>query len=340
MDEPSAYISYRHPFSGTIARALFHALRAAHCNVFLGNDPLDLRLIEAHAYFLVVITPALIEALQIPNDPMAQEIEQAIHTRRGIIPLLANGFSFNSTFMPGVINLLRRYQGMILTPKTLPQTVETLMTVRFKQEIFGKIVPLPDDERDAVQARAEAAAREPIPTGDELHAEVMFNHAFVHARQDRVAKLVDYDEALRLNPRHIYARFERAQERRRSGDDAGAFEDFDEALRQEPAYYEVALSRAELHFARGAYLSALADYELVLSILPDNLLAITGKALTLHALGQSDQAIRLWLPLLVRDERFSDAVWVGRELRLSAMMIDETHRLIQRLHAVPDASER
>jgi hypothetical protein len=53
MNEPTAYLCYRHPFSGAIARALFHALRAANCNIFLGNDPLDLRQIEARAYFLV-----------------------------------------------------------------------------------------------------------------------------------------------------------------------------------------------------------------------------------------------------------------------------------------------
>jgi tetratricopeptide (TPR) repeat protein len=340
MDEPSAYLCYRHPFSGMIARALFHALRAAGCDVFLGTDPIDLAQSEARAYFLVVITPALIETLQDPDDPTVLEIDQAIRTRRDIIPLLANGFSFNSTFMPGAINVLRRYHGLTLTPESLPQTVETLMTARFTREIFGKTLPVPEDQRAAAQARVEAAAREPVPSDDALRAEVAFNRALAHARQDRAAKLADYDETLRLNPRHIFARYERAQERRRSGDDAGAFEDYDEALRQYPAYYHVVLSRAELHFARGAYANALADYDRGLALLPDNLLAITGKALTLHALGRADEAHRLWLPLLVRDERFSDAVWVGRELRLSAVLIDETHRLVQRLHAVPDASDR
>lgn len=337
MGEPSVYLSYHHQFSGVLARALFHALRAAGSRVFLSSDPLDLRQIEANAYFLVIITPALIELLQNPDDHMVLEINEAIHKRRGIIPLLANGFSFNNTFMPGAINVLRRYQGLVVTPDTLPKTIQTLMTTRLKREIFGTVVPLPEDECAAVQARTEAAAREAIPTSDHLRAEVTFNHALAHARQDRAAKLADYDETLRLNPLHIFARYERAQERRRSGDEIGAFEDYDEALRQEPAYFEVALSRADLHFARGAYGRALDDYDRVLAQRPGNLQATTGKALTLHALGRGDEAMRLWLPLLVRDERFSDAVWVGRELRLSAVLIDETHRLIQRLHAVPDA---
>ena len=336
MNEPSAYLSYHHPYSGSIARALFQALRGADCRVFLGSDPPDLTQIEAHAYFLVIITPALIEALQNPADPMALEIEQAIHRRRGIIPLLTNGFSFNSTSMPGAINVLRRYHGLALTPETLPETVTALITERFTKPIFGTLIPTPPEQLDAVQERM-AAAREPNPTADELRAEVMFNRGLAHARQDRAAKLADYDEALRLNPRHIYARYERAQERRRSGDDAGAFEDYDEALRQASAFYPVSLSRAELYFTRGAYPAALADFVQVATQHPDNLLAITGKALTLHALGRDDEAIRLWLPLLIRDERFSDAVWVGRELRLPAAMIDEAHRLIQRLHAVPDA---
>jgi tetratricopeptide (TPR) repeat protein len=161
----------------------------------------------------------------------------------------------------------------------------------------------------------------------------------MRARQDHAAKRADYDEVLRLNPAHVYARFERALERRRSSDEVGAFEDYSEILRLNPQFYKANNNRAELYFVRGQFERALADYEQATSVSPAYTMALAGKALTLHALGRVEEALRLWRPLLAKDERFYDAGWVGREFRLPAAMIDELHRLNTHLHALSHASD-
>jgi tetratricopeptide (TPR) repeat protein len=137
----------------------------------------------------------------------------------------------------------------------------------------------------------------------------------------------------------VYARFERALERRRSGDETGAFEDYSEILRVNPQFYKAYNNRAELYFTRAQFERALSDYEQATALSPNYTMALAGKALTLHALGRVDAAFSLWKPLLAQDERFYNAGWVGREMRLPAAMIDEMHRLNTHLQAMSHAAD-
>jgi tetratricopeptide (TPR) repeat protein len=330
--------------------ALFQALRASEYDVFMDagaldeRDDVDRAQIAARSHFLVILTPALIaslqtrdssrgfiETLQQPDDPMRSEIEQAVANRRNIVPLLANDFTFSASLMPKTIHALRRYYGLSLAPETLDQTVASLSKGRLDTTIFGTLVPTPLEHEEAVERRIADAARLPAPTADELAAEVVFNHALARNRQDLAGKIVDLDAVLRLNPRHVDARFDRAVARRRNGDESGAVADYDAVLKLDPQYYKAYNNRAELYFAHRAYTKALADYERATALQPNFVMAQAGKALTLHALGRVDEALALWKPLAAHDERFNDAVWVGRELRLPTTMIDEIRRLTQHL---------
>jgi tetratricopeptide (TPR) repeat protein len=339
------YICYRRSFSASIALALFHALREQGCDVFMdvnrfdNRDAVDLAQIEAHVHFLLVLTPGLIEPLQNADDPTRREIEYAIARRRSVIPLLTNGFTFTPTILPSKIAVLRRHYGLAITPETLVENVATLHERLANAHFFGTLVLTPAEQQEMVTARVAEAENQPLPTPDQLSAETLFNRALTRARQDHAAKRTDYDEVLRLNPAHVYARFERALERRRSNDEAGAFDDYSEILRIHPQFYRAYNNRAELYFTRSQFEHALADYEQATAIRPDYTMSLTGKALTLHALGRVDAALQLWKPLLAKDERFYDAGWVGREFRLPTAMIDELHRLNTHLHALAHASD-
>ncbi len=342
MNERAVYLSYRRSFSHYLALSLFHALRARGFDVYMNagdydlRDSIDLAQIEARPHFLIVLTPCLIETLQNADDPMWREIEQAIHTRRNIVPLLTNGFTFNNSFLPPELGVLRRYHALTVTLDTLADAAAALDSHYLNARIFGALAPTPTEGHETMQRRIEEAARQPPPTENELRAEVVFNHAHARSRQDHAGRLADFDEVLRLNPGHIHARFDRALARRRSGDDAGAVEDFSEVLRRSPYFYKAYNHRAELHFTQGHYQHALADYERATALQADYTMALAGKAVTLHALGHVDEALDLWKPLAARDERFFDAVWVGRELRLPTVMIDEIDRLTLRLRPLSD----
>lgn len=337
MNDRSVYISYSRRYCCAGALSLFHALRGAGCDVYMNvsafndRDEIDLAQIDARAHFLVVVAPGMVELLQKPNESMTQEIERAVARRRNIVPLRETDSPFNISTLPKEMGGLRRYYVLPLTPETLAETVATLVADRFTTTIFGTLTPTPPEHEEVVRQRIEEAASLPVPTDDELRAEIVFNHSLARNRQDLAGRIADLDEVLRIQPQHIEARFDRAVVRRRSGDESGAVEDYDTVLRLAPQYYRAYNNRAELYFAHRAYAQALADYEQATALRPNYVMSLAGKALTLHALGRYDEAMALWKPLVARDERFYDPLWVGRELRLPMAMIDEIRSLTQRL---------
>lgn len=342
MNARAVYLSYRRSFSHYVALGLFHELRRLGFDVYMNageydlRDAVDLAQIDARSHFLIVLTPSLLETLQASDDPLWREIERALHGRRNIVPLLTNGFTFTNSFVPPDLSSLRRYHTLTVQPDDLAAVAVTLDRRYLNTQIFGTLVPPPAADHDTMRRRIEETARQPQPTPDELRAEVIFNRAHARSRQDHAGRLADLNEVLRLNPDHVYARFDRALERRRTGDEAGAVEDYNEVLRRSPYSYKAYNNRAELHFAHGHYERALADYERATALRSDYTMARAGKAVTLHALGHVDEALDLWKPLVAGDERFFDAVWVGRELRLPTAMIDEIDRLTLRLRPLSD----
>ena len=328
----SIYLCCRPSVSYNLALALFHALRAAGLDVFVdlddsaSDEPSPTRqfdLIDARPHFLVVLTPAQLPRYHAPDDFVRQQIEHAAQSRRNIIPILTNGFSFAHTLVPEEIAFLRRYRALAVTHEALDAAVAQLSDQYLNARSFGEIAPLPDqDER---RQQIDAVARLPLPTPDQLNAEALFNQSFTLGRQDFAGKIALYDEALRLNPTYIAARFYRALTRQRSGDERGALADYDDLLRQNPRIYKAFNNRAEVRFALGDTEGALADYDQALVEHPDYVMARMGKAITLYALGQTDEALRFWQSLVMGDHRFLDVGWVGRELRLPPAMIDELH---------------
>jgi len=335
------YISYRRSVSFYLTLALYHSMRAAGADVFMDTgrheirDALHFAQIEARPHFVVVLPPGLVEAMQRPNDPQRCEIEHAVSKRRNLVPLRAQGFNFRG--IPSRVpmtDILRRYYALDFSPETLTQTITMLCESFFTRRIFGQITPTPRGHRLALERIKAEADAFPFPTDAELASEAIFNHGLARNRPDFEGKLTDYDEALRLNPDNVYVRFNRALARRRSGDELGALADYDEVLRVNPQFHKAYNNRAEIYFTQGAYDQALADYDQAIRLYDHYVMALAGKALTLHALDRIDEALDLWKPLLAQDQGFYDATWVGRELRLLPAMIDEAHRLTLRLQSL------
>jgi tetratricopeptide (TPR) repeat protein len=346
MDERALTLIHCTTYTTGLALALYERLCAEGIDVFFDADARDrssdlhLRQVEARPHFLVLVSRGLLEALQRPDDALRQEFDRAVETRRNIVLLMAHGFSFNNTFLPDEITFLRRYYALPLLPETLEETVTALSARLARTRIFGTLTPLtPEDEAASAEIRARTAAQ-PQPSANELRAETIFNEIRSTSRQDTSQRMAEYDEALRLNPYFTALRFDRARARCRVGDEAGAIADYNEILRLQPDHYKAYNNRAELHFALGNYAQALADFDQTLAFAPEFIMAICGRALTLHALGRATEALAIWNTLLEQDERFHDALWVGREMSLPSAMVAEAHRLTMRLKAQPDAADR
>lgn len=115
------------------------------------------------------------------------------------------------------------------------------------------------------------------------------------------------------------------------GDREHALADHEAALRlnlQEAATYS---DRGETYFVLGDYILALHDFDQAVRLSPDLDVAQAGKALTHHALGETDEAHRLWQAMLTREPRYADITWVAEQLNWPDAMIAEVRVLLAAL---------
>ena len=97
------FLSYRRatPYH---ARLIHTELKNRGYDVFMDVESMDsgafariiLREIEARAHFLVILTPSALDRCTEPDDWLRTEIEHALDYKRNIVPLMFDGFSFNS----------------------------------------------------------------------------------------------------------------------------------------------------------------------------------------------------------------------------------------------------
>ncbi len=119
---------------------------------------------------------------------------------------------------------------------------------------------------------------------------------------------------------HAQGLLDKGMERREVFDFAGALESFDALVAYCPDYAEGYNQRAFVHFLREAYETALPDLARTLDLSPRHVGALSGQALTFHALGRDAQAalslraaleLNPWLSerhLLTHLERLEDAL--------------------------------
>ncbi|MEW5828987.1 MAG: S24 family peptidase [Chloroflexota bacterium] len=108
--EKTVFISYRRT-DISWALAIYQYLTMHGYDVFIdfqsipsGNfEKVIIENIKARAHFLVILTPSALDRCNNPTDWLRKEIEQAIDEKRNIIPLMMEGFGFDS---PAVTRVL------------------------------------------------------------------------------------------------------------------------------------------------------------------------------------------------------------------------------------------
>jgi hypothetical protein len=65
--------------------------------------------------------------------------------------------------------------------------------------------------------------------------------------------------------------------------------------------------------------------------MPQERLLIGGFALTIHALGNVEEAKKLWQGMVDIDRHYLDAKWVGEQMLWPEAMVNEADKLIKEL---------
>jgi tetratricopeptide (TPR) repeat protein len=143
--------------------------------------------------------------------------------------------------------------------------------------------------------------------------------------------ITDYNEAIRLKPDYAIAYNNRGLAKYNISDYRGAITDYNEAIRLKPDYALAFSNRGETHFALGQYDHAQKDFQHAMQLNTSLNYAIGGLAVTLHKLGNTQQAINLWKMLTGLDAQYRDADWAAKKLYWSESMREEAKKLVAKL---------
>jgi tetratricopeptide (TPR) repeat protein len=141
----------------------------------------------------------------------------------------------------------------------------------------------------------------------------------------------DYSRAIEIDPQYVDAHINRGVIYYSEGKSDSAIADYINAIELAPQNAMVYNNRGEAYFQQGKYRNALADFEKANSLSPGDNFVLAGMAITHHALGNVDEAGRLWRVLVAIDKRYLDAEWVKTELGWHDVLVDEARKVIAAL---------
>jgi len=168
----TVFISYRRK-DYAWALHVFKDLRQHNYQVFIDWDGIAhgkfaeaiVDNVWSHAHFVVLLTPDALERCSNPADWLRREIELAIESKRNVVPLLFNGFSFEDKLaverLQGALAPLRDYQALSIPAD--PAYFDTAL-VRLRKMLSGPVdVQIRDASAHAkliAQQQHAAAAKE------------------------------------------------------------------------------------------------------------------------------------------------------------------------------------
>jgi tetratricopeptide (TPR) repeat protein len=267
-------------------------------SVILGN-------IKARAHFVVILTPSALKQCGEPQDWVRREIEAALASRRNIVPLMLEGFAFDTpeiaNQLTGTLASLQKYNALRVPVDYFDAAMERLRSQYLNVPLDAVLHPLSKSAQENARDQQAAATSAAPVSQTELTAQEWFERGLYssdfeeqvrcydeairlkpdfaeafHGRgwarldkEDLEGAIDDFNEAIRLKPDFAEAFYDRGNARS-DGDENGAIEDFSEAIRLRPDYADAFFYRAFTRSRLGDAVGAIEDYSEVIRLKPDN----------------------------------------------------------------------
>ncbi len=220
--EKSVFISYRRSTSEYLARAIYLDLRASGYDVFLDFESIDsgsferiiLGQIAARAHFLALLTPGSVERCVNSDDWMRREIEYAMDMGRNVVPVSAQGFSFEDAepYLKGRLVTLPQYNALVMPSGYFDEAMTRLRTRFLNKPLELILHPTLPEDRAAVEEAITESAAAPEPTPDQLQAEQHFERGMTLANQSDYARAIKaFTQAITLKPDFVQAYYQRGR---------------------------------------------------------------------------------------------------------------------------------
>lgn len=277
--EKTVFISYRHT-NVFLALAISQNLTHSRFDVFLDYQGIAsgdferviLENIRARVHFLVLLTPSALDRCGTPGDWLRCEIEEALETRRNVVPLMLEGFDFGTpaiaSKLTGKLAMLKRYNGMTVPAEYFDAAMTKLRDKFLNVPLEAVLHPASAFAQYAAKEQQTAAAAAPLVQQRELTAEEWFERGFDTSDPDE--KIRCWTEAIRLNPVDALAYSNRDTVRDTNGDHDGAVKDYTEALRLQPDKVEAYYARGTVRIREGNYEGAVEDYTEAIRLNPND----------------------------------------------------------------------
>jgi tetratricopeptide (TPR) repeat protein len=227
--------------------------------------------IRARAHFLVLLTPSALDDVSRPDDWLRREIEIALDAKRNIVPLMLEGFDFDSRGiakrLTGRVADLKSYNALPVPAAYFDEAMSRLRNTFLNIQLDAVLHPESPAEQQTVQQQ-QAAAGAPTVQKLELTAQECFEQAYKAGDPAEAIRL--YSQAIAFKPEYAFAFNNRGLLREQQGDLAGAREDYDTAIRLKPDYTDAFKTRGAFRWTQGDLAGARADYDIAIRLTPDD----------------------------------------------------------------------
>lgn len=316
--EKSIFISYRRT-NIFHARATFQDLRANDYDVFMDYETMNagdfdqiiINQIKARAHFLLILTPSALERCSEPTDWLRREIETAIDSKRNIIPLMFDGFDWNSNrkYLTGKLEKLPNFNALPIPAMYFDEAMNRLRTRFLNVETNTILYPTPKADEPLVKKKIEEATQQPAVTEAQLSASEYLergnrNYYAGHFEE----AIADYTDSIRLDPQNANTYYNRGviyQEEKQDYDRAIA--DYGEAIRLNPRNTRAYTGRGLSYKNKGSYDLAIADYSEAIRINPKYTNAYVWRGTVYQELHNYDLAIADYTDAILLDPRNATA---------------------------------
>jgi tetratricopeptide (TPR) repeat protein len=276
--EKTVFISYRRT-NVFNALAIYQNLTAHGFDVFFDYESIKsgsfeqiiLNQIAARAHFVVLLTPSALERCNEPGDWLRREIEHALDSKRNIVPLMFEGFSFRDVqqYLTGRLAILSSYNAITVPAEYFDAAMHRLRNDFLNVSLDVVLHPTTASDRVTVQQVQAAAAERSLVTENQLTAEELFEKAYqLGETQKYEAAIIAYDEGIRLNPHYSHAFHNRGWNKSKLGKYNEAITDYNKAIRLNPQDAEFYYNRGIARYAKGDIDRAIADFNKAIQLHP------------------------------------------------------------------------
>jgi tetratricopeptide (TPR) repeat protein len=306
--EKTVFISYRRT-NWAHARLVYDHLTRRGFDVCLDTESVRsgdweqiiISEIARRDHFLLVLTRSSLKRCKNnPNDPYRKEIEQALKTRRNIIPLVFEGFDFNeiNEYLPEKLHRLKKYNASIISGKNFDAEmarVRNWLNVSLDDVPHPRVPEASENERAAITQMQIKLESMPVPTEQQLDSEILLELGTI-AYWDE-----DYDTAIRLinqvikiDPRNAEAFRIRGKYYNYKEKYNKAIIAFDKSLNIDSGYGDAYIGRGTAYARLNKYDRAIEDFIKHLHFCPDCSAAYANLGDVYRKKEDLDQAIQFY----------------------------------------------